>query len=46
MDEIPYDELIIPNAPILALLGDIGLTFTQVLKDFLHYQASAYKLIS
>lgn len=39
---IPHD-IIVPQAPILALLGDIGLAYTPALKDFLHLQADRFQ---
>ena len=41
-DSIP-DDIIIPNAPILALLGDVGLAKTDLLKRFLHLQAERFE---
>lgn len=38
-------HLIVPNAPILALLGDIGLAFTDSLREFLHYQADQFEKV-
>jgi hypothetical protein len=37
------DDIIVPSAPILALLGDIGLSFTDTLETFLHQQADRFE---
>jgi hypothetical protein len=37
------DDIIVPSAPILALLGDIGLSFTDSLETFLHQQADRFE---
>ena len=41
-EDIPKD-LIIPKAPILALVGDIGIAFTDKLKKFIHFQAQQFE---
>ena len=41
-DQIPSD-IIIPKAPILALLGDIGLACTEILRSFLLQQADRFE---
>jgi len=37
------DDIIIPNAPVLALLGDIGLACSNSLRSFLHQQADRFQ---
>lgn len=39
------EDIIIPKAPILALLGDIGLAFTPQLRLFLHDQAKRFETV-
>lgn len=41
-DRIP-DDIIQRQAPILALVGDIGLAFTETLRYFLHQQADRFE---
>lgn len=41
-ERIPND-IIQPRAPILALLGDIGIACTELLRDFLHQQADRFE---
>lgn len=36
------EDIILPQAPILALIGDIGLACTDTLKNFLHLQADRF----
>ena len=43
-DDIPED-IIVPSAPILALVGDIALTHTEVLKDFLYFQSQRFEKV-
>ena len=43
-DGVPED-IIIPKAPVLALLGDVGLAFTPQLRSFLHEQASRFETV-
>jgi len=43
-DNIP-DDIIIPKAPILALLGDIGLACDEQLKEFLYAQAHRFETV-
>jgi hypothetical protein len=38
-------HLIIPRAPVLALLGDIGIAFTDSLRAFLHLQADNFEQV-
>lgn len=40
-ENIPIDDIIIPNAPILALLGDIGLAKTELLE---HHTLPGYQI--
>lgn len=42
--QIPEDT-IIPSAPILALLGDIAYSQSDVLRDFLRFQSSRFELV-
>ena len=44
-DNIPYEDIIVPKAPVLALLGDIGLAYTESLRRFLHYQAGRFETV-
>ena len=44
IDNVPSD-LIKPQAPVLALLGDIGLAFSDVLRDFLFEQCNRFKQV-
>ena len=37
------EDIIVPNAPILALVGDIGLAKTDILKQFLYYQTQRFE---
>lgn len=39
------EDIIVPNAPILALLGDIGLANTNQLQDFLFHQADRFEKV-
>lgn len=41
----PPNFLIEPRAPILALLGDVGLACTDQLRDFLHAQADRFERV-
>jgi Calcineurin-like phosphoesterase len=41
-DQIPPD-IVVPRAPILALLGDVGLACTDTLRFFLHQQADRFQ---
>ena len=43
-DRIPKD-IIVPRAPVLALVGDIGLAFTENLRSFLHFQADRFDMV-
>ena len=43
-DDCPED-IILPRAPVLALLGDVGLAFTPQLKAFLHHQAKRFEAV-
>lgn len=43
LDRIPEGTIIVPQAPILALLGDIGLSFSDELRYFLHQQADRFE---
>ena len=40
---IPSTTIIQPQAPVLALLGDVGLAFTAELRSFLHQQAEQFE---
>jgi hypothetical protein len=44
LDQVPND-IILPRAPVLALLGDVGLAFTPLLQDFLHLQADRFETV-
>ena len=41
--KVPAHSIIQPQAPILALLGDIGLACTDLLRDFLYRQADRFE---
>jgi len=41
-ERIPED-IIVPKAPVLALIGDIGLAVTESLRRFLHFQAGRFE---
>ena len=41
IDKVP--ELIKPQAPVLALLGDVGLACTDLLRDFVHIQTERFQ---
>ena len=43
LDRIPVGTILIPQAPILALLGDIGWAFSDELRYFLHRQADRFE---
>jgi len=43
LDQIPINNIIEPQAPILALLGDVGLAFSDHLRYFLHQQADRFE---
>jgi hypothetical protein len=44
LENVPND-LIVPRAPVLALLGDVGLAFTPLLQEFLLLQADRFETV-
>ena len=42
-NQILPDELILPRAPVLALLGDIGLSYTEAWQDFVTRQSQRFQ---
>ena len=44
LEKVP-DDIIVPKAPVLALLGDIALSHTDLLKGFLHLQADRFQYV-
>eukprot|EP00568_Trieres_chinensis_P006605 CAMPEP_0183290844 /NCGR_PEP_ID=MMETSP0160_2-20130417/432_1 /TAXON_ID=2839 ORGANISM="Odontella Sinensis, Strain Grunow 1884" /NCGR_SAMPLE_ID=MMETSP0160_2 /ASSEMBLY_ACC=CAM_ASM_000250 /LENGTH=315 /DNA_ID=CAMNT_0025451527 /DNA_START=9 /DNA_END=956 /DNA_ORIENTATION=+ len=44
LSRIP-DDIIVPRAPVLALLGDVGLACTDALRSFLHLQSERFELV-
>lgn len=43
--ECDFDEIIRPNAPVLALLGDIGIPTHEMYREFLLYQAERFQAV-